>query len=485
MRKIVLFVSMLFIAWGISAQSMYGDEVKADVKMKYVYSFEEALQKAKEEKKPIFFNCFADWAIPCHVMNQMVFSDQKFADWMDKHFVNFFIDVTTKEGRPFAQKYDIRFQAHYLVLDSNGEIIYRIVGGRKIPEFQKLLTQALNPKTTLPEMGRRYESGERGVKFLRDYAGALDAADEKEKLAQVTDEFFEKLKKSQWHKSENWNLYKKKVHNLDDEMFRFMVANKENFVKQNGLKSINQSIEQVYFSELYPYATGKQVYDSEKLLNLSISMQNNGVPDTSVVYTLYDIVKARTNKDLDKIMDILEHRSTALPAEFVVYIDLGLADFPDLSTADEVVIINYLKKKMAEMQGRARDYYQEALNKLENKEGMKFENLPFGEVLKKAKQENKFVFLDCYTTWCGPCKQMSNLVFPLKSVGDFMNVRFVNVKIDMETDEGRELAKRYGVKAFPTMLLLDAEGEVISKIVGSQSPDVFLEKVKEGLKQSE
>ena len=80
---------------------------------------------------------------------------------------------------------------------------------------------------------------------------------------------------------------------------------------------------------------------------------------------------------------------------------------------------------------------------------------------------------------------MSNLVFPLKSVGDFMNVRFVNVKIDMETDEGRELAKRYGVKAFPTMLLLDAEGEVISKIVGSQSPDVFLEKVKEGLKQSE
>jgi putative disulphide-isomerase len=125
------------------------------------------------------------------------------------------------------------------------------------------------------------------------------------------------------------------------------------------------------------------------------------------------------------------------------------------------------------------------LNKLVNKEGMKFENLSFAEVLKKAKQENKLVFLDCYTTWCGPCKKMSNQVFPLKAVGDFMNARFVNVKIDMETEEGRELGKRYGVKSFPTMFLLNAEGEVLSQIVGAQSPDVFVEKVKQGLKQSE
>ena len=485
MKKIVLFVSMLFIALGVSAQSMYGDEVKADVRMKYVYSFEEALKRAKEEKKPIFFNCFADWAVPCHAMNKLVFSDQKFADWMDKHFVNFFIDVTTKEGKPFAKKYDVKFQAHYLVLDSNGEILYRIVGGVKLPEFQQLLAQALNPKTTLPEMNRRYESGERGVKFLRDYAKVLDVADEREKANLVTDEFFTKLKKSEWCKAENWDLYCKKVRGLDDEMFRFVVEHKKDFVKQNGLKSVNELIEKGYIGEFYPYTTGEKIYNSEKLLDLYISMQNNGLPDTSTVYTVYDIVKAHTDRELNKILNILKHKSSGLHPQLVVNVDLRLVNFPDLSTAEEALIIAYLKEKMDKMKGTARDYYQGALNKLVNKEGMKFENLSFAEVLKKAKQENKLVFLDCYTTWCGPCKKMSNQVFPLKAVGDFMNARFVNVKIDMETEEGRELGKRYGVKSFPTMFLLNAEGEVLSQIVGAQSPDVFVEKVKQGLKQSE
>lgn len=40
--------------------------------MKYIYSFEEALKKAREVNKPIFVNCFADWAVPCHGMNQLV-----------------------------------------------------------------------------------------------------------------------------------------------------------------------------------------------------------------------------------------------------------------------------------------------------------------------------------------------------------------------------------------------------------------------------
>lgn len=110
MKKFTLVLNLVcFLALGSFAQSMYGDAVKADVKMKYVYSFEEALKKAKEENKLIFFNCFADWAVPCHSMNKLVFSDQEFADWMDKHFVNFFIDVTT----PQAVRLQISIKLHF------------------------------------------------------------------------------------------------------------------------------------------------------------------------------------------------------------------------------------------------------------------------------------------------------------------------------------------------------------------------------------
>ncbi|NSL87385.1 DUF255 domain-containing protein [Chitinophaga sp. Mgbs1] len=50
------------------------------------------------------------------------------------------------------------------------------------------------------------------------------------------------------------------------------------------------------------------------------------------------------------------------------------------------------------------------------------------EVLNKAYTEGKYIFVDCYTTWCGPCKAMERNVYPSKEVGDYMNKRFISVK---------------------------------------------------------
>ena len=258
MKKLVIVLNLVcMFALGSFAQSMYGDAAKADVKMKYVYSFEEALKRAKEEHKLIFFNCFADWAIPCHSMNKLVFSDQEFADWMDKHFVNFFIDVTSREGRPLAEKYRIRFQAHYLVLDENGQIVHRIVGGYQIPEFKAILEKALNPKTSFAGMNKRYEAGERSVKFLSDYADILSVADQDgEVYAKIIEELFNKLKKKEWSKKEYWKFFTRQLKSVNDEMFKYMVENKADFVKSNGAEKVDRIIAGLYFQEIYPYASG-------------------------------------------------------------------------------------------------------------------------------------------------------------------------------------------------------------------------------------
>ena len=79
-----------------------------------------------------------------------------------------------------------------------------------------------------------------------------------------------------------------------------------------------------------------------------------------------------------------------------------------------------------------------SLSRLEAQEqGVQFQELTFQEALNKAKAENKLVFVDCYTSWCGPCKYMLNNVFVLPEVGEFFNEHFVNVKYDMEQGEGR------------------------------------------------
>ena len=77
-----------------------------------------------------------------------------------------------------------------------------------------------------------------------------------------------------------------------------------------------------------------------------------------------------------------------------------------------------------------------------------FRDLTFNEALAQAKAEKKMVFMDCYTSWCGPCKNMTNNVFPQKAAGDYFNPRFVCVKYDMEKGEGKELADKFEVHAY-------------------------------------
>ena len=66
----------------------------------------------------------------------------------------------------------------------------------------------------------------------------------------------------------------------------------------------------------------------------------------------------------------------------------------------------------------------------------KFQELSLTKALELAKSEKKLVFIDCYTSWCGPCKIMAKEVLPQKEVGDFLNELFVCVKYDMEEGEG-------------------------------------------------
>ena len=66
---------------------------------------------------------------------------------------------------------------------------------------------------------------------------------------------------------------------------------------------------------------------------------------------------------------------------------------------------------------------------------------------------------------------MTNNVFPQDKVGDFFNKHFINMKVDMEKGEGVDLRRQYGVSAYPTLLLIDAEGAVVQQIKGARGAD--------------
>ncbi len=108
-------------------------------------------------------------------------------------------------------------------------------------------------------------------------------------------------------------------------------------------------------------------------------------------------------------------------------------------------------------------------------QGIRFIDAPWEEVLEQARQENKLIFLDAYASWCGPCKMMDKNVFSRQEVGEYFNRRFINVRKDMEKGEGKDLSRRYGVRAYPTFLFLDPEGQVVHRTVGYHETDKFLE----------
>jgi len=104
------------------------------------------------------------------------------------------------------------------------------------------------------------------------------------------------------------------------------------------------------------------------------------------------------------------------------------------------------------------------------------------DAFKLAKEQHKLVFVDCYTDWCIPCKQMEAGVFKVDSVATFFNSTFINIKVNMEKGEGPVVLKKYAIGAFPSYLLLDGEGKLLYKFVGGMTAEKFMAHIKTGMK---
>ena len=107
-------------------------------------------------------------------------------------------------------------------------------------------------------------------------------------------------------------------------------------------------------------------------------------------------------------------------------------------------------------------------------DGIQFDQRDWAAVLAEAKADNRIVFVDAYTSWCGPCKTMSARVFTQAKVGAHFNANFLNVKMDMEGPLGRQLARKYNVLVYPTLLFVDGDGEVVHRSAGYQDAEQLI-----------
>lgn len=130
---------------------------------------------------------------------------------------------------------------------------------------------------------------------------------------------------------------------------------------------------------------------------------------------------------------------------------------------------------------------EQLMKEKENKKGVNFiDGLLWEQIKVQAQKENKYIFVDCYATWCRPCKMMDKYVYPLKSVGKVMNDQFIAVKVQMDTtknDAGhikafyplaRKLEAEYNISVLPTYLFFSPDGKAVHKATGQQDAESFI-----------
>lgn len=106
---------------------------------------------------------------------------------------------------------------------------------------------------------------------------------------------------------------------------------------------------------------------------------------------------------------------------------------------------------------------------------IEFKPISLAEAQKMANSSGKLIFIDCYTVWCGPCKWMTTNTFTNDEVAKLYNDNFINLKVEMEKDpDGAELAAKYEVKAYPTLLFINGKGDLIRKEIGAKDANALI-----------
>lgn len=117
-------------------------------------------------------------------------------------------------------------------------------------------------------------------------------------------------------------------------------------------------------------------------------------------------------------------------------------------------------------------------------QGIEFYKGDFNAALKQAEKEGKILFIDFYTSWCGPCKKMAKEVFTLKEVGDYFNANFISTKVQCDKDDiSKAIGEKYKVKGYPTLMWLKPDGSILHTVLGAKDKDTFLQEAKNAVRK--
>ena len=107
--------------------------------------------------------------------------------------------------------------------------------------------------------------------------------------------------------------------------------------------------------------------------------------------------------------------------------------------------------------------------------GIQFIEADWAKAVAEARKQKKLIFIDAYTSWCGPCRMLKQNTFTDKAAGEYFNKHFVNIALDMEKGDGIAFAEKYQVRVYPTLMIMDPDQRSVSTSEGYINPGQLIE----------
>lgn len=111
-------------------------------------------------------------------------------------------------------------------------------------------------------------------------------------------------------------------------------------------------------------------------------------------------------------------------------------------------------------------------------EAIEFSSKKFNQVKLDARNQGKFIFVDFYAEWCGPCKWMEKNVFTDSAVVATLNDKYISLRVDAEKEEAA-LVQKLQITAYPTLAIYSPTGKLLVKREGAMPADLFNEMAKD------
>lgn len=223
-------------------------------------TFEQALEKAKEENKLVFIDCYIQQCAPCKVMDQEVFVLDSVINYLSSTFVCVKYDLEKGRGSELAKRYQVQSFPTYLLLLPDGNEIGRIIGQTSSAEFMSKLRNAIREENNLSTLRVRFEQGALDKQGMIHYLNLLIQSKQLVMADTVYRVVFPTLTEEEKINAELWSVYSSyNFTPLGSENLNFVLTHKKDFEKVIDKGVIDQYFYNLYFNVVQWYIGGEQL----------------------------------------------------------------------------------------------------------------------------------------------------------------------------------------------------------------------------------